>query len=104
MKGIAECLKSKKKNIFGVQIKNCVSSIPSVRQNLTVIDYLLATSLVRCNIDLDKVNINIISPSKMAAIFVLLHMSGRGGPPFSNQGQGHIMTLNIFSDKVMVRL
>ena len=39
----------------------------------------------------------------MTAIFVLHRMPGSsglgGGPPFSDQGQGHGMTLNIFPYK-----
>ena len=71
-------------------------TITCLIQNPTVNVYLRAIGLVSCNKDKKKSTLSY--PAKLAAIFVLHHLSLRSGPGrvchlFSDQGQGHGMNI-----------
>ena len=73
-------------------------TFPCVEQNPTVTAYLSVVGQGRSS--MDKVVINMISPSKDGSYFCMAlsvrERWTRSGPSFPDKGQGHGMNLNIF--------
>ena len=92
----------KEKFKFWLQSKIFVSSIiitfSGVKQNPTVNHYLQTRSIGLASCNMDKEQIKMTSPSKNVTNFCTVLSAREEWVTFFNQGQGHGMFLNRFSD------